>query len=62
MVLAVGPRASQEQNLGALSVAILTRQVESGVPRLGKEEEEREQTVILLLLLSPCASTEIFTV
>lgn len=40
MVCAVGSRASEEQNLGALSVTILTRKVESCVSCLGIQEGE----------------------
>lgn len=39
MVLAVRPGASQEQNLGALGVTILTGEVKSRVPRLEKRED-----------------------
>lgn len=45
MVLAVGPGASQEQNLGALSVTVLTGQVQSRVPRLEKEDVVRVRGV-----------------
>ena len=37
MVLVVGPGAAQEQNLGALGVTVLTREVESSVSCLETE-------------------------
>lgn len=40
VVCAVGSRASEEQNLGALGVTVLTRKVESCVSCLGIEEGE----------------------
>lgn len=40
MVLAVGPGASQEQNLGALGMTVLTRQVESRVSCLGDTDRK----------------------
>lgn len=42
VVLAVGSGPPQEQNLGALSVTILARQVESCVPRLHRDRRQSQ--------------------
>lgn len=48
MVLAVGPGASQEKNLGALSMTVLTCKVESCVSCLEDEWEERESHYLFM--------------
>lgn len=44
MVLAVGSGAAQQQDLGALSVTVLTGQVESGVSCLGQKKTNRTES------------------
>ena len=53
MVLAVGPGASQEQNLGALSMAILTREVESCVSCL-ETAGGKSQSLVSVIVHSCC--------
>ena len=49
LVLGVGPRPPQQQHLGALGVAVLTRQVEGGVTDLRGEGGEGGELYLLLL-------------